>query len=62
MSMIIEKIPKMNDEELLVLFHNAGSKLSTELNLAAESVITAVEQEWKKRGEFSRYATDSSAS
>jgi hypothetical protein len=57
MSMIIEKIPKTNDEELLVLFHNAGSKLSTELNLAAESVITAVEQEWKKRLERAKAGT-----
>jgi hypothetical protein len=49
MSTIIEKIPNMNDQDLLVLFHNAASKLSTGLNPAAESIIEAVEQEWKKR-------------
>jgi len=57
MSMIIEKMPKMNDEELLVLFHNAASKLSTGLNPAAESIIAAVEHEWKKRLERARAGT-----
>ena len=46
MSTIIEKIPKMNDQELLVLFHNAANKLSKEPNLAAESVMSAIEHEW----------------
>jgi hypothetical protein len=47
--MIMEKIPKMNDEELLALFRNAISKLSTDLKGAAESIIDGVEHEWKKR-------------
>src|ERR1700681_4864087 len=57
MSMIIEKIPKMNDEELLVLFHNAASMLSTGQNPAAESAVDAVEHEWKKRLERARAGT-----
>src|SRR5437899_1249505 len=56
---IIEKIPKMEDEDLLVVFHNAASKLST--NPAAESVITAIEHEWKKRLDRARAGTYSTA-
>jgi hypothetical protein len=55
--MIMEKIPKMNDEELLVLFRNAISKLSTDLKGAAESIIDGVEHEWKKRLERARAGT-----
>lgn len=61
MSLIIEKIPKLKDEELLVLFHNAASKLSTEPNLAAERVIAAIEHEWKKRLDRARAGTYSTA-
>jgi len=54
MSMIIEKIPKMKDEDLLVLFHNASGKLSAGQNTAAVAVIAAVEHEWKERLERAR--------
>jgi hypothetical protein len=57
MSMVLEKIPKLNDGELLVLFRNAASKLSTELTRTAESIIAAVEDEWKKRLERARAGT-----
>jgi hypothetical protein len=49
MSMVIEKRPKMSDENLFALFHNAERALSKEPNLAAESVIKAIEHEWKER-------------
>jgi hypothetical protein len=61
MSMVIEKIPTMSDEDLLALFHNAARLLSKGPNLAAESVIKAIEREWKKRLDRARAGTRSTA-
>jgi hypothetical protein len=52
---IINKIPTMADQELLNLFKNATCLLVEDKNVeAAESVITAVEQEWKNRLSLAR--------
>jgi hypothetical protein len=61
MLLVVEKIPGMNDEELLTLFHNAAKALSKEPNLAAKSVIKAIEHEWKKRLDRARAGTRSTA-
>jgi hypothetical protein len=61
MSMVIEKRPKMSDENLFALFHNAERALSKEPNLAAESVIKAIEHEWKERLDRARAGTRSTA-
>ena len=61
MSLIIEKIPKMRDEDLVVLFGHAANKLSTEPNLEAESVIAAIEREWILRLDRARAGTHSTA-
>ena len=57
MSMIIEKIPKMSDEELLILFHNAAKSLLKEPALEAASVIKAIGNEWAKRLDHARAGT-----
>jgi hypothetical protein len=54
MSMVIEKIPKMSDEDLLNLFHNAAKSLSKGPNLDAASVIKAIGNEWAKRLDHAR--------
>lgn len=59
MSMVIEKIPKMSDEDLLILFHNAAKSLSKEPNLEAASVIKAIGNEWTKRLDHARAGTRS---
>jgi hypothetical protein len=47
---IVELIPSMTDRELLNVFENATQKLSENKNVAAaESALSAVEREWKKR-------------
>lgn len=46
-SKIVQRIPKMSDEELLNLFKNAVRMLSNSANAEAESVLAAVAKEWK---------------
>jgi hypothetical protein len=59
MSMIIQKIPDMSDEDLLNLFHNAAKSLTKGLNLEAASVIKAIGNEWTKRLDQARAGTRS---
>jgi hypothetical protein len=50
MPTIVELIPRMTDRELLNVFENATRKLSENKNVAAaESALSAIESEWKKR-------------
>jgi hypothetical protein len=59
--MVIEKIPTMSDEDILALLHNATRLLAKGPNLAAESVIKAIEREWKVRLDRARAGTSSTA-
>jgi hypothetical protein len=59
MSMVIQNIPKMSDEDLLILFHNAAKLLSEGPNLEAASVIKAIGNEWTKRLDRARTGTRS---
>ena len=44
----IKQIPTMSDQDLLNLFQNASRLLLKGPNVAAESVIAAIERAWKK--------------
>jgi hypothetical protein len=57
MSMIIQKIPNMNDEDLLILFQNAAKSLSKGPVLEAASVIKAIGSEWTIRLDRARAGT-----
>jgi hypothetical protein len=59
MSMIIQKIPDMSDQDLLNLFHNAAKSLTKRPNLEAASVIKAIGNEWTKRLDRARAGTRS---
>jgi hypothetical protein len=59
MSMIIQKIPDMSDQDLLNLFHNAAKSLTKGPNLEAASVIKAIGNEWTKRLDQARAGTRS---
>jgi len=50
MANIVDLIPDMTDQELLVLFKNATVKLSeNKMADAAAAALAAIEQEWQKR-------------
>jgi hypothetical protein len=57
MSMVIQKIPNMSDEDLLILFHNAAKSLSKGPVLEAASVLKAIGSEWTKRLDRARAGT-----
>jgi hypothetical protein len=59
MSMVIEKIPKMSDEDLLNLFRNAAKSLTKSPNHEAASVIKVIGNEWTKRLDQARAGTSS---
>jgi len=46
---VIERIPDMTDESLLVLFKNCIGELEKGTSLLAQSVIEAIESEWRRR-------------
>jgi hypothetical protein len=54
---IVKQIPTMNDQDLLNLFHNAIRMLLKEPNVAAESIIAAIEREWNERLDRARAGT-----
>jgi len=58
---IFNKIPTMNDQDLLNLFHNASRKPLKGPDAAAESVIATIEREWNKRLDRARAGTYSYA-
>lgn len=50
MPSIFDRIPKMTDQELLVLFKNANRQLSEGKNAPeGQSALVAIEHEWKRR-------------
>lgn len=59
MSMVIQKIPNMSDEDLLILFQHAAKSLSKGPALEAASVIKAIGNEWTKRLDRARAGTRS---
>lgn len=61
MAGIVTNIPAMDDQDLLNLFNNATRMLSKGVNVKAESVIVAIEGEWKKRLDRARAGTYSTA-
>ncbi len=58
---IIELIPTMEDEKLFNVFENSANKLSEGPNVEADSVLAAVEREWKKRLDLARAGKYSTA-
>jgi len=59
MANIIDRIPGMTDEDILVLFQNAINKLSdTRMHEAAANTLSAIEREWQSRSLHSRARTE----
>jgi hypothetical protein len=56
---IVDLIPSMTDRELLNVFENATQTISENKNVAAaESALSAIEREWKKRLDGARTKPD----